>query len=80
MAVILREKGYEFFFVMFDLGEPVHVHVRHEREHAKYWVNPISLAWTRGYRAHELGEIERIITDNREYIQRVWDKESKKRK
>ena len=80
MPVILREKGYEFWFVMFDLNEPIHVHVRHERKQAKYWVQPLALAWTRGYRPHELKEIERIITDNSAYIVRVWKREGSKRK
>ncbi|MBI4670824.1 MAG: DUF4160 domain-containing protein [Chloroflexi bacterium] len=79
MPVILREKGYEFFFVMFDLDEPIHVHVRHERKQAKYWIDPISLAWTRGFRPHELNEIERIIGDNHAYIRRVWQRERAKR-
>lgn len=32
MPLIFREKGYEFSFVMFDLGEPMHVHVRQGRK------------------------------------------------
>lgn len=27
MPTTLREKGYKFYFVMFDLNEPLHVHV-----------------------------------------------------
>ena len=45
MPLIFREKGYEFSFVMFDLGEPMHVHVRQGRKQAKYWIEPIALAW-----------------------------------
>jgi len=61
VPIIFRHKGYAFFFVMFDLSEPVHVHVRHGRKEAKYWVKSLSLAWNRGYRPHELNEIERLI-------------------
>lgn len=80
MPVILREKGYEFYFVMFDLNEPIHVHVRQQRKHAKYWVDSIALAWSHGFRPHELNEIERIIRDNQAYIYRVWEKERAKRR
>lgn len=79
MPVIFRHKGFAFFFVMFDLNEPVHVHVRHGRQEAKYWVQPLALAWNRGYRAHELNEIERIIEDNRVLILRYWQEELHKR-
>ena len=79
MPVIFCHKGFAFFFVMFDLNEPVHVHVRHGRHEAKYWVQPLALAWNRGYRAHELNEIERIIEDNRVLILRYWQEELHKR-
>lgn len=79
MPVIFRQKGYAFFFVMFDLSEPVHVHVRHRRREAKYWVQPLALAWNRGYRAHELNEIERLIEAKLALIQRSWQEELSKR-
>lgn len=79
MPLIFRCKGYAFFFVMFDLNEPIHVHVRHGRKEAKYWVQPLSLSWNHGYRDHELREIERLIEGNREMIISTWLKESNKR-
>ena len=78
MPVILRQKGFAFFFVMFDLGEPVHVHVRNGRSEAKFWVEPPRLAWNRGYRVHELNEIEHLIMANRELILACWQEEAKK--
>jgi hypothetical protein len=79
MPVIFRHKGFAFFFVMFDLNEPVHVHVRHGRKEAKYWLQPLALAWNRGYRSHELNDIERIIEANRALILRYWEEELNKR-
>jgi hypothetical protein len=64
---------------MFDLGEPMHVHVRQGRRLAKFWLEPIALAWMRGYRPHELTEIERLIRDNEALIREVWRRESEKR-
>lgn len=80
MPLIFREKGYEFSFVMFDLGEPIHVHVRSGRKQAKLWIDPLSVAWMRGYRSHELSEIERIIRDNEDLIREVWQREGEKRR
>ncbi len=79
MPIIFRHKGYAFFFVMFDLSEPVHVHVRHGRKEAKYWVKSLSLAWNRGYRPHELNEIERLIEEKRTLILFNWQEELSKR-
>ena len=80
MPVILRERGFEFSFVMFDLSEPIHIHVRNGRKQAKYWLDPLSLAWNRGYQPHELTRIERIIRDNTAFIHDVWQQESAKLK
>ena len=80
MPFIFREKGYEFSFVMFDLGEPLHVHVRSGGKQAKFWVDALAVAWTRGYRSHEINEIERIIRDNEDLIRNVWEQESAKKR
>jgi len=80
MPVIFREKGYEFSFVMFDLNEPMHVHVRTGHKQAKFWVEPLSIAWKRGYRPQELNEIERLILANEDLIREVWQRESAKKR
>ncbi|MFN8440679.1 MAG: DUF4160 domain-containing protein [Caldilineaceae bacterium] len=79
MPVIFRQKGYAFFFVMFDLSEPVHIHVRNAHNEAKFWVQPITLAWNRGYRRHELNEIERLIREHQTLILTTWESERNKR-
>ena len=80
MPVIFREKGYEFSFVMFDLSEPMHVHVRSGHKQAKFWVDPLFIAWKRGYRPQEINEIERLILDNEDLIREVWQRESAKKR
>lgn len=65
---------------MFDLSEPLHVHVRSGGKQAKFWVDALAVAWARGYRAHELNEIERIIRNNEDLIRAVWQQESVKRR
>ncbi len=64
---------------MFDLGEPLHVHVRSGRKQAKFWVDTLAVAWVRGYRPHEINEIERIIYENEDLIRNVWEQESAKK-
>ena len=52
--------------------EPCHVHVRRQNGEAKYWMDPIELADFRGFRPHELRDIERILRDHRESIVAAW--------
>jgi hypothetical protein len=33
---------YRFYFYSFDCNEPMHVHVRRDRQHAKFWLAPVS--------------------------------------
>lgn len=78
MPVVLRLKGYKFLFYEADLDEPPHIHVRKENAEAKYWLSPIALARVRGFRQHELNEIERIISAYRDDLLEAWEKEVKK--
>ena len=79
MPVVLRIKGYRFWFYEADLDEPSHIHVGKEGREAKYWLNPIALAKSRRFRQQELYEIERIIAEYRNDILEAWEKEQKKR-
>ncbi|MBI1929530.1 DUF4160 domain-containing protein [Candidatus Poribacteria bacterium] len=79
MPVILRVKGYRFWFYEADLDEPPHVHVGKEGKEAKFWVNPIALARSGRFREHELNEIKGILVGYREDILEAWRKEQQKR-
>lgn len=79
MPVIFRHRGFAFFFVMFDLSEPMHVHVRSASREAKFWVQPLALAWNHGFREHELNQIERLIEANLDLIVKIWQEELTKR-
>jgi len=52
--------------------------MNHPGMEAKYWLDPVSLAKVRGFRQHELNEIERIIMAHRTYLLKVWEEEVKK--
>ena len=79
MPVILRIRGYRFWFYEADLVEPPHVHVGKAGSEAKFWIDPVLLARSRGFRDHELNEIEAIIESNRRQIMDAWRKEQSKR-
>ncbi len=79
MPVILRVKGYRFWFYEADLDEPPHVHIGREGKEAKYWLSPIKLARAGKFKSVQLREIERIIDDNLEFLLDAWTKEQSKR-
>jgi len=79
MPVVLRIKGYRFYFYEADLDEPPHVHVGKEGKEAKCWLSPVALARSRGFREHELTEIEGILTQYQRTILAAWQKELEKR-
>ncbi len=79
LPVILRIRGYRFWFYEADLDEPPHVYVGKEGKEAKFWIEPIRLARVRGFRDFELGEIERILIEYTDDFKLAWEKEKMKR-
>lgn len=79
MPVILRYKGFKFWFYEADLDEPPHVHVGKESKEAKFRLNPIGHARTGRFRPVELREIERILAEHRDYLLDAWNMEQSKR-
>ncbi len=75
MPVVLRVKGYKFWFYEADLDEPPHVHVGMAGKEAKFWLEPITLAKSRRFRKHDLNDIERILSENMDTILNAWFEE-----
>src|ERR1019366_8506659 len=50
MPTILRVLGFRFFFYSLEAGEPPRVHVAHGGKSAKYWLDPVELANSDGFR------------------------------
>jgi hypothetical protein len=78
MPIILRIKGYKFWFYEADLGEPPHVHVGKGGKTAKFWLNPMQVERTGKFKPIELREIERIIDENLDFLLKAWEKEKSK--
>jgi len=79
MPIVLRVKGYKFWFYEADLDEPPHIHAGKEGKEAKYWLNPVRLARAGGFRPVDLREIERILHENHDFLLNAWKKEHSKR-
>ena len=55
---------YRFYFYSGDRDEPPHVHVARDANLAKYWLDPVRLAWSRGFSSTELRRIEAIVGEH----------------
>jgi len=64
---------YKLFFYSAEGSESPHVHIRKDRATAKFWLSPIRLARSRGFKDHELRSLQQIVADNRERILEAWN-------
>ena len=79
MPIVLRIRGYRFWFYEADLDEPPHVHGGKQASEAKYWLEPVAMSKSRGFREHELTEIQKIVKEYRDEILAAWRTEEVKR-
>jgi Domain of unknown function (DUF4160) len=49
------------------------VHVEREVNVAKFWLDPVRLAGSGGFRSAEIGRIQRLIEGHREELLRSWN-------
>lgn len=73
MPTILRVLGYRFFFYSLEGTEPPHVHVEHADSVAKFWINPVALAESHGFRSHELNRLRALVIEHRSDFLEAWN-------
>ncbi len=72
MPTVARIGPYRFFFYGNEGAEPPHIHAQRERRLAKFWLEPVSLARSKGFAAHELRRLENLVKENRERFLEAW--------
>lgn len=73
MPTIIRIGPYRFLFYASDGDEPIHIHVLHDDNMVKFWIKPVRLAVNIGFSPKELREIQKLVTQNQEIIERKWN-------
>jgi hypothetical protein len=73
MPTVLRIGRFRFFFFSNEVQEPPHIHVKADRDEARFWLEPIDLAANYGFRAHELNEIERLVLEHQAEFMEAWN-------
>ena len=72
MPTVIRAGPYSFIFFSSDRNEPPHIHVKRDRQVAKYWLEPVALAKNRGFAEHELNDIETLVAQNQQILIEAW--------
>jgi hypothetical protein len=72
MPTILRSGALRFFFYSLENAEPPHVHIESGDATAKYWLEPVELARSRGFRASELTRLRATIIEHRSEFLEAW--------
>jgi hypothetical protein len=73
MPTILRTSGLRFFFYSLEGLEPPHIHVEHGDKVAKFWLDPVILAESHGFRSHELNRLRMLVIENRVRFLEAWN-------
>ncbi|MCL4548208.1 MAG: DUF4160 domain-containing protein [Bacteroidetes bacterium] len=73
MPTILRTNGYRFFFFSREGNEPMHIHVEQADRYAKFWLNPIQLAESVGFRSGEISELRKLVQENKKLFEEKWN-------
>lgn len=72
MPKVLEKQGFRFFFFSGEGQEPPHIHVEHGDKVAKYWLQPVELAGSEGFRAHELSKLRMLVIEHRNLFLEKW--------
>lgn len=72
MPTVLLLLQYRFFFYSRENNEPPHIHVEWGDKVAKYWLQPVELASSKGFRAHERTALRPIIEQHCDEFLRAW--------
>ncbi|MCO6413358.1 MAG: DUF4160 domain-containing protein [Thiogranum sp.] len=73
MPTVLRIGSYRFFFYSNEMGEPPHIHIQSERKLAKFWLQPVQLASSTRFPAHELNALRRLVEENKAHLLEAWN-------
>lgn len=70
---IYRDRDFSFQMYFNEGNEPPHVHVVRGDGAAKFWLDPASLCWNRGFNRAELRWIRRQLLDLHDFFMEQWD-------
>lgn len=73
MPTVVSARGCRLFFFSGEDGEPPHVHVERDDKVAKFWLSPVELAMSGGFRGHELTRVRAVVIEYRLFCLEKWN-------
>ena len=73
MPTVLRIAGLRFFFYSLEGREPPHIHIEQGDGVAKFWLLPVELVESHGFRSHELRRLRMLVLTHRATFLEAWD-------
>jgi hypothetical protein len=73
MPTVLRVSGFRFFFYSLELSEQSHIHVDRADGIAMFWLQPVSLAESHGFRSHEITRLRAMVIEHRLAFLEAWN-------
>ena len=74
MPAIMWVGPYRFYFYAGEGNEPPHIHVDRDNAKLKFWLDPVRLAKSSGFKAHEITEISHIIVEHKRELLEAWNR------
>jgi hypothetical protein len=72
VPTVLRIGAFRLYFYSHEPNEPPHVHVDRGAATIKIWLEPVEVAKSQGFKAHEIGGIVAMVQDNRTELWEAW--------
>ena len=72
MPTVFVQNGFRVSFFSYDLAERMHVHIFKGGCECKIWLDDFAVAFNRGFKLHEVAEIQRMISERRAEIVERW--------
>lgn len=73
MPTVFRKDGYRFFFFSNEGQEPPHIYIECAGAYAKFWLKPVSLAYSSGFTSTQLHKLRNLVTDYQESFNEAWN-------
>lgn len=72
MPTVLRIGPFRFYFFSHEPNEPPHVHVDRDSATIKLWLEPVEVAKSQGFRAHEISSIVEMVEEYQSRLLEAW--------
>ena len=73
VPTVLRSGPYRVYFYSHEPNEPPHVHVDRDKQSAKFWLQPVTLAMNLGFSPLELRRIQEMLRQNQVTLLERWN-------